>query len=80
MRPIIYRARRAGVTEAKVSIHASLRKKKGGSPNRSVYTRWERIGLLEKAGTWDNEANSVHGLPKVLTVKVRKKAAKKKAE
>lgn len=64
-----------------MSIHNSLRKAKGGASNRSVYTRWERLQILQSAGRWNSEDDSVFNLPKVKTKKIAKKAKKKaKAE
>ena len=64
-----------------MSIHSSLRKKKGMTSNRSVYSRWERLNILKEAGIWSEQEQSVFGLPKVKTKIIRKKAKKKvKAE
>ncbi|MDF1660849.1 MAG: small basic protein [Planctomycetota bacterium] len=62
-----------------MSIHSSLRQKKGQTSNRSVYSRWERLEMLKEAGRWSAEEQSVFGLPKVRT-KIIKKKAKKKAK
>ncbi|MCY3019033.1 MAG: small basic protein [Planctomycetota bacterium] len=60
-----------------MSIHKSLRT--GGSlvKHRNVLTRAERIKILEEAGNWREEKDSVLGLRKVKSIKA---AAKKKAK
>lgn len=63
-----------------MSVHRSLREARGGSSNRSVYTRWERLQILQANGIWSEDDASVFGLPKVKTKKIRKKAAKKKVK
>ncbi len=56
-----------------MSIDKSLVTKGKLTRHRSVLTRAERIKILTKAGTWE-EGRSVFGLPKVKTIKARKKA------
>ena len=63
-----------------MSIDKSLKRKSGGSSNRSVLTRAERIKTLQDQEKWPN-GRSPFGLPKVRVVKiVLKKAKKEKAE
>lgn len=59
-----------------MSIHPSLRKARGGSSNRSVYSRQERMEILRSLGKMTDESPKATGLPKVKTVKLGK--AKKK--
>lgn len=56
-----------------MSIDKSLISKGRLTRHRSVLTRSERMEFLNKEGLWE-EGQSVFGLPKVRTVKVRKKA------
>ena len=64
-----------------MSIDKSLVSKGKLVRHRSVLTRTERIQHLTEEGLWD-EKKSVYGLPKVRTIKVKKKAkvAKEKTE
>lgn len=63
-----------------MSIDKSLKRKSGGSSNRSVLTRAERIQKLQESEKW-TEGRSPYGLPKVRVVKiVLKKAKKEKTE
>ena len=64
-----------------MSIDKSLVPKGKLVRHRSVLTRTERIQHLTDEGLWD-EKKSVYGLPKVKTIKVKKKAkvAKEKTE
>ena len=62
-----------------MSIDKSLKRRRGGSANRSVLTRAERIKKLQDLEKWP-EGRSPFGLPKVRVVKiVLKKAKKEKA-
>jgi small basic protein (TIGR04137 family) len=62
-----------------MSIDKSLKRKSGGSSNRSVLTRAERIKKLQESEKW-TEGRSPFGLPKVRVQKiVLKKAKKEKA-
>jgi small basic protein (TIGR04137 family) len=62
-----------------MSIDKSLKRRRGGSSNRSVLTRAERITKLQDQEKW-TEGRSPFGLPKVRVVKiVLKKAKKEKA-
>ncbi len=64
-----------------MSIDKSLVSKSKLVRHRSVLTRTERVQHLTDEGLWD-ETKSVYGLPKVKTIKVKKKAkvAKEKTE
>jgi small basic protein (TIGR04137 family) len=62
-----------------MSIDKSLKRKAGGSRNRSVYTRAERIAKMMDDGRW-TEGRSPFGLPKVRTLKVAAKKKVKKEE
>ena len=62
-----------------MSIDKSLKRRRGGSANRSVLTRAERIKKLQDLEKWP-DGRSPFGLPKVRVVKiVLKKAKKEKA-
>jgi small basic protein (TIGR04137 family) len=62
-----------------MSIDKSLKRRRGGSSNRSVLTRAERIQKLQDLEKW-TDGRSPFGLPKVRVVKiVLKKAKKEKA-
>lgn len=61
-----------------MSIDKSLSSKNKLVRHRNVLTRPERIKYLLDEGLWD-EKKSVYGLPKVKTIKVKKKAKVKKA-
>jgi small basic protein (TIGR04137 family) len=60
-----------------MSIDKSLISKGRLTRHRSVLTRTERMEFLNKEGLWE-EGQSVFGLPKVRTIKVRKKAKEEK--
>ncbi len=64
-----------------MGIDKSLKSKGKLVRHRNVLTRPERIKYLEEEGLWD-EKKSAYGLPKVKTIKVKKKvkAAKKTEE
>ncbi len=59
-----------------MSIDKSLKRKSGGSTNRSVLTRAERISTLKDADKW-TDGQSPFGLPKVRVMKIVLKKAKK---
>jgi small basic protein (TIGR04137 family) len=62
-----------------MSIDKSLKRRRGGSANRSVLTRAERIQKLQDQEKWP-DGRSPFGLPKVRVQKiVLKKAKKEKA-
>ena len=62
-----------------MSIHPSLRPVSKGRQHRSVLKRFERVAILEKQERW-HEGDSVLGLPKVRSIKVRVKKEKAQAE
>ncbi|MBI3009221.1 MAG: small basic protein [Candidatus Omnitrophica bacterium] len=62
-----------------MSIHPSLRSVSKGRQHRSVLKRFERVAVLEKQERWQ-EGDSVFGLPKVRSIKVRVKKEKAQAE
>lgn len=57
-----------------MSIHPSLRPSKGKG-HRSVFKRFERIKMLSEKDKW-HEGESVFGLPKVKSIKIRVKKEK----
>jgi len=59
-----------------MSIDKSLKRKSGGSSNRSVLTRAERIATLKDADKW-KDGQSPFALPKVRVLKIVLKKAKK---
>ena len=58
-----------------MSIHTSLKSKDKGRQHRSVLKRFEKIRKLKGEDKWDEEEDSVFGLPKVKIIKI---AAKKR--
>lgn len=65
-----------------MAIDKSLKVKAGGTANRSVLTRVERIEKLRESGKFD-EIGTPYGLPKVRVRKLmmkKKKKAKKEDE
>jgi small basic protein (TIGR04137 family) len=61
-----------------MSLHASLKRAKGTGGHRNVLKREERIGKLASDERW-KDGDSIFGLPKVRSIKMRiKKKAKKK--
>lgn len=60
-----------------MSIHSSLRPSKGKS-HKSVFNRLERIKMLFEKNKW-KESDSVFGLPKVKSIKVKLKKEKSTA-
>lgn len=62
-----------------MSIHSSLKGIDTLTGERSVFTRVERIAALKKAGRFDEDNDSVYGLPKVRT-RYKVAGAKKKDE
>ncbi|MDR4498009.1 MAG: small basic protein [Candidatus Scalindua sp.] len=64
-----------------MSIDKSLANKGKLTRHRSVLTRSERVKILTNEGSWQ-EGRSVFGLPKVKTIKIRKKgkSVKEKSE
>jgi len=62
-----------------MTIDKSLKIRRGGSENRSVLKRVERLEKLKEADRW-NEGDSLYGLPKVRVRKLVLKKKKKKVE
>ena len=62
-----------------MTMDKSLRVKSGGTTNRSVLTRAERIERLKKEDRW-HEGDSPTGLAKVRVFKLARKKKKKKAK
>lgn len=62
-----------------MTIDKSLKVKRGGSANRSVLTRMERLEKLKETERW-HEGDSPFGLPKVRVRKLVMKKKKKKEE
>ena len=62
-----------------MTIDKSLKVKRGGSSNRSVMTRIERLEKLKETERWQ-EGDSPFGLPKVRVRKLVMKKKKKKKE
>ena len=64
-----------------MSVHKSLHTGGALVKHRNVLSRMERIKILEEAGRWNEEKDSVLGLRKVKNIKTaaKKKAAKKEA-
>lgn len=63
-----------------MTIDKSLKIKAGGTANRSVLTRVERLEKLVETGRWTGEEDSPYGLPKVRVRKLQMKKKKKKVE
>jgi small basic protein (TIGR04137 family) len=64
-----------------MSLHSSLKKSKAAAGHRNVLKREERLSKLTEEERWRAEGNSIYGLPKVRSIKVRlKKKPKKKVE
>jgi small basic protein (TIGR04137 family) len=63
-----------------MSLHKSLKVKDALKRERNVWSRYERLLVLEKDKRW-KDGDSVFGLPKVRTrYKARKKKSKKEEE
>ena len=62
-----------------MTIDKSLKVNRGGTQNRSVLTRAERLEKLTEADRW-REGDSPFGLPKVRVRKLQMKKKKKKKE
>ena len=62
-----------------MTIDKTLKVRRGGTGNRSVLTRNERIEKLSVADRWE-EGDSPFGLPKVRVRKLQMKKKKKKKE
>ena len=59
-----------------MSQHSSLKVSSKLKKHRSVLKRFERIRILLKQGSWNESADSVYGLPKVKSIKIRVKKEK----
>ena len=62
-----------------MTIDKTLKVRRGGTSNRSVLTRVERLEKLKEADRW-KEGDSPLGLPKVRVRKLQMKKKKKKKE
>ncbi|MEN8152276.1 MAG: small basic protein [Planctomycetota bacterium] len=62
-----------------MSIHKSLRSAGKLVRTRNVYTRAERLEILERDRLW-KEGDKVLGFPKTKVVKIKKGGKKKKKE
>ena len=62
-----------------MTIDKSLKIRRGGTGNRSVLTRMERLEKLKETDRWQ-EGDSPFGLPKVRVRKLQMKKKKKKKE
>lgn len=62
-----------------MSQHSSLRSRGVSKRHRSVFKRFERIKILKKEGRW-TEKDSIFGLPKVKSIKIKVKKEKAKEE
>ncbi len=62
-----------------MTIDKSLKIRRGGSANRSVLTRMERLSKLQEADRW-KEGDSPLGLPKVRVRKLVLRKKKKKVD
>ena len=65
-----------------MSLHKSLKSNSKLARMRNVLTRVERIEKLRTLGKWEEDKDSVYGLPKVKIPKIKagKKKKKKKEE
>ncbi|MBD3425963.1 MAG: small basic protein [Candidatus Omnitrophica bacterium] len=63
-----------------MSQHPSLKGGKGEGAFRSVLKRYEKIKELSDKDKWDEEKDSIYGLPKVKRIKFKVKKAKGPAE
>ena len=59
-----------------MSQHPSLKVDSAGKKHRNVLKRYERIRKLQEDEKWDAEKDSVYGLPKVKSQKVKTKGGK----
>ncbi|MEM6328978.1 MAG: small basic protein [Planctomycetota bacterium] len=62
-----------------MTIDKSLKVKRGGTSNRSVLTRVERLEKLRESDRW-SEGDSPFGLAKVRVRKLQMKKKKKKSK
>jgi small basic protein (TIGR04137 family) len=64
-----------------MSLHSSLKRSSAAGRHRNVLKREERLEKLADDEKWKDETDSIFGLPKVRSIKMRvKKKAKKKTE
>ncbi len=64
-----------------MSLHSSLKRSSSAGRHRNVLKREERLAKLTDEEKWEDEKDSIYGLPKVRSIKLRvKKKAKKKAD
>ncbi len=62
-----------------MSLHSSLKKSNAAGGHRNVLTREERLAKLADEEKWGESTDSIYGLPKVRSIKLRvKKKPKKK--
>ena len=62
-----------------MSLHRSLRSGSSLKSHRNVLKRRERIKKLKEDERWSEDNNSIYGLPKVRSIKVRAKTKTKGA-
>lgn len=62
-----------------MSLHKSLRGKSGLVRHRNVLNRYERMLKLQEEERW-TESSSVLGMPKVRSIKMKRKAKGKKTD
>jgi small basic protein (TIGR04137 family) len=62
-----------------MSLHSSLRVASAGKRHRSVLKRFERVDILKRGNKW-KEDDSVFGLPKVKSLKIKKVKKEKAVE
>ena len=62
-----------------MSLHASLKAPRAGKSHRNVLKKYERILKLQEQKRWD-DGDSVYNLPKVRSIKLRKKKTAKTAD
>jgi small basic protein (TIGR04137 family) len=62
-----------------MSIHRSFKSASSMKRHRNVLKRLERIKKLSTDEKWDPEKDSVYGLPKVRSIKIRAKSKSKAA-
>lgn len=65
-----------------MSLHSSLKRSGAGGRHRNVLKREERLAKLADDEKWTEDDDSIYGLPKVRSIKLRvkKKPKKKEAE
>lgn len=62
-----------------MSLHSSLKRSNAAGGHRNVLTREERLAKLADEEKWGESTDSIYGLPKVRSIKMRvKKKPKKK--